>query len=408
MKELFNSRGIFILGDLQNISGSASFKSGEISLDANTISFKYDKNQTYHRLKISEVKQVFYLPRNNYIEIIDVIGLYYRYSPTSESGNQAVIDMYKLDELANLLHKVKSQSKPKIIESEFDKKKIQKERIHRVIKEREIREKQQFKQQMEIIYTKLANEKTKKLAKILAASKSIKNDIVMEVLKIDSTTFHSDILPIAVDFGFTLEGEKLNYTKYSIPEFIYKLTNYFFVHEKKITGPKLTIKAPKPKKATESQSESAALTADQLEEEQKALEKTEQEVSVQREKFVCVVHKGPIEGDNYLCPSCFTFYCLKCAKTLKKQGEDCWTCGTEFRIKSAPGVSSDVLDEVQKLEDKRNSLKKTAINLDESFYAGAIEKDDYIKMKDTLVDKIIKLNSQIADIKKEKLDNKES
>ena len=128
------------------------------------------------------------------------------------------------------------------------------------------------------------------------------------------------------------------------------------------------------------------MTDEETEEEKKAREETEEEVSVQREKFVCVVHKGPIEGDNYLCSRCFTFYCLKCAKTLKKQGENCWTCGAEFKIKSGLDISSDILDEVQKLEDKRNSLKKTAINLDESFYAGAIETEDYRQMKDKLVE----------------------
>ncbi len=408
MKELFRSRGIFVLGDFLHVTTSTNYKSGEISLDADTISFKYDQNQTYHRLRISEVKQLFYLPKNEYLELIDILGLYYRYAPTMEVEDKAVIDMNRLNELANMMHQVKAQSQPIIIESEFQKKQIQQERVQRVIKEREIREKQQYENQMEIIFDKLKNEKVKKLAKILSAANSIKIDIIMEVLKIDSSIFYSDILPLAADFGFNLDGEILSFNKLSIPEFIYKLTNYFYIFGEKATGKKLTIKAPKPKKTTEDLPDSLEKKGEELEAEQKALEETEAEVSIHREKFVCVVHKGPIEGDNYLCPNCFTFYCLKCAKTLKDQGDNCWTCGTEIKLKSSLKISSETLEEVQKLEDKMNNLKKTAANLDESFYSGAIEQEDYQKMKETIVKKIVKLNSQISELKKEKLDNSNS
>jgi hypothetical protein len=59
---------------------------------------------------------------------------------------------------------------------------------------------------------------------------------------------------------------------------------------------------------------------------------TEQEVGVQEQKFTCVVHKGPITGSNYLCSKCGTFYCLKCATALKKNGEKCWTCGSDLEV----------------------------------------------------------------------------
>lgn len=61
-------------------------------------------------------------------------------------------------------------------------------------------------------------------------------------------------------------------------------------------------------------------------------EATEKEVGVQKQEFTCVVHKGPITGANFLCPSCGTFYCMKCAKALKKNGEKCWTCGAELAV----------------------------------------------------------------------------
>jgi hypothetical protein len=59
---------------------------------------------------------------------------------------------------------------------------------------------------------------------------------------------------------------------------------------------------------------------------------TESEVGVQKQEFICVVHKGPITGANFLCPKCGTFYCMACAMALKKNGEKCWTCGAELDV----------------------------------------------------------------------------
>ena len=46
------------------------------------------------------------------------------------------------------------------------------------------------------------------------------------------------------------------------------------------------------------------------------------------QEFFCIVHRGPIEGDNYLCPHCKTFYCVKCATALKEKG----VCREQARI----------------------------------------------------------------------------
>ena len=69
------------------------------------------------------------------------------------------------------------------------------------------------------------------------------------------------------------------------------------------------------------------------EEEKRELAKTEAEMGIEKDKFICVVHKGPIKGDNiYLCPTCETFYCRNCAKVLKDKGEHCWNCEHEFEL----------------------------------------------------------------------------
>ena len=61
------------------------------------------------------------------------------------------------------------------------------------------------------------------------------------------------------------------------------------------------------------------------------LVKTESELDIEQKEFTCIVHKGKIRGNNiYLCPNCRTFYCVKCARTLKERHENCWSCKAEF------------------------------------------------------------------------------
>lgn len=54
---------------------------------------------------------------------------------------------------------------------------------------------------------------------------------------------------------------------------------------------------------------------------------TEEEVSVSKEKKICLVCKGNVAGfNNFICPECGTFYCAKCAKALSDLENICWVC----------------------------------------------------------------------------------
>lgn len=64
--------------------------------------------------------------------------------------------------------------------------------------------------------------------------------------------------------------------------------------------------------------------------EQIDLEKTESEMGILKDDYKCLVHRGPIKGDAYICPGCFTLYCVKCAKALKSKDEKCWSCNAEI------------------------------------------------------------------------------
>ena len=57
---------------------------------------------------------------------------------------------------------------------------------------------------------------------------------------------------------------------------------------------------------------------------------TEEEVSISKEKKICLVCKGKISGHNYVCPECETFYCDKCYNALTNLENACWACNTQL------------------------------------------------------------------------------
>lgn len=69
-----------------------------------------------------------------------------------------------------------------------------------------------------------------------------------------------------------------------------------------------------------------------ISQETKDLRKTESEVSIEKEKHFCAVHRGTIVGAVYICPKCETYYCMKCATVLKNKKEKCWACNSKIEI----------------------------------------------------------------------------
>lgn len=54
---------------------------------------------------------------------------------------------------------------------------------------------------------------------------------------------------------------------------------------------------------------------------------TEEEVSISKEKKICLVCKGKVFGYNvFICSECETFYCEKCAHALENLENACWFC----------------------------------------------------------------------------------
>jgi len=80
------------------------------------------------------------------------------------------------------------------------------------------------------------------------------------------------------------------------------------------------------------------------EKEREELEKTEKEVDLQEPSVKCIVHRGEIQRNIYLCPKCRAFYCERCAKVLKLKGEKCWSCGNEIEITVSEKDKVELLD----------------------------------------------------------------
>ncbi|MHA1821004.1 MAG: hypothetical protein ACTSU2_00015 [Promethearchaeota archaeon] len=52
------------------------------------------------------------------------------------------------------------------------------------------------------------------------------------------------------------------------------------------------------------------------------------------ETDMCIIHKGPLEGDVYVCPKCGAKMCMSCVLKRKKEGNPfCPKCQTIFVLK---------------------------------------------------------------------------
>ncbi|MFX0098790.1 MAG: hypothetical protein ACFFCS_04355 [Candidatus Hodarchaeota archaeon] len=57
---------------------------------------------------------------------------------------------------------------------------------------------------------------------------------------------------------------------------------------------------------------------------------SEEEITVSREKRICLVCKSQLSRKMYICPGCNTFYCQRCTDTLENMENECWVCNTPF------------------------------------------------------------------------------
>jgi RNA polymerase subunit RPABC4/transcription elongation factor Spt4 len=59
-------------------------------------------------------------------------------------------------------------------------------------------------------------------------------------------------------------------------------------------------------------------------------ERTEREVVVEKDR--CLVCDAILAGTTYICPTCETKYCMRCAKLMASNGDTCWRCKQPFDL----------------------------------------------------------------------------
>ncbi|MFX0098274.1 MAG: hypothetical protein ACFFCS_01760 [Candidatus Hodarchaeota archaeon] len=87
---------------------------------------------------------------------------------------------------------------------------------------------------------------------------------------------------------------------------------------------------------------------------------TEEEISVSKEKRVCLVCKDGITRMNYACPGCGALYCKRCADVLAGMENACWSCNTPFdEAKPVQAVNKDELSGEMMVNGEKRAKKKT-------------------------------------------------
>ena len=84
---------------------------------------------------------------------------------------------------------------------------------------------------------------------------------------------------------------------------------------------------------------------------------TEEEVSISKEKRICLVCKGKVIRYNVFICVCNTFYCEKCAHALENLENACWVCEAPID-ESKPVKSFKKVDEEIKVEVSKKIQKK--------------------------------------------------
>ncbi|MFX1394351.1 MAG: hypothetical protein ACFFAH_12360 [Promethearchaeota archaeon] len=88
---------------------------------------------------------------------------------------------------------------------------------------------------------------------------------------------------------------------------------------------------------------------------------SEEEVSVSKEKKICLVCKGKLGRYMFMCPDCNAFYCENCVRTLSDLENMCWVCDTPFDeskpVKPLEKEEQEVIVE-KKSFDKKGKIKQ--------------------------------------------------
>ena len=87
-------------------------------------------------------------------------------------------------------------------------------------------------------------------------------------------------------------------------------------------------------------------------------ELTEEEISISKEKKICLVCKGKVSRTVYVCPECDAFYCDNCSKALVNLENACWACNFPIdESKPVKPYKKDDKEGLKILEKKSDKIK---------------------------------------------------
>ena len=84
---------------------------------------------------------------------------------------------------------------------------------------------------------------------------------------------------------------------------------------------------------------------------------SEEEISISKEKKICLVCKGKAVGITYICTNCEAYYCSNCAQALSSLENQCWACDTP--IDSSKPVNTQEKEELAvEIETEKGKTSK--------------------------------------------------
>jgi len=88
---------------------------------------------------------------------------------------------------------------------------------------------------------------------------------------------------------------------------------------------------------------------------------TEEEVSISKEKKICLVCKGKAIGITYICTECEAFYCVKCSDAISNLENMCWACDTPIDKSKPVKLYKKEVEEVE-VEISEKPQKKPKVD----------------------------------------------
>lgn len=82
---------------------------------------------------------------------------------------------------------------------------------------------------------------------------------------------------------------------------------------------------------------------------------TEEEISISKEKKICLICKGRVEGFTFICRGCEAFYCERCSRAISELENACWACNTPFETSKPSKPFQKEKEEKISFEESRDS-----------------------------------------------------